>query len=173
MTKRWEAKRAGFGRGTKDRSSSYRFYPIALAGLLDQIFLPVCTRAAPCLLRASMVFSVLLLFWLWKINAQSSSSTPFFPSFLSSFRSCSRFRVSYGENLISLQSSFSLVENISDENIPYWIRTSFLGRKVINFLLLLFTVAKCSERRENVDVRCWLIIGMIKTTQREIKDTRT
>lgn len=67
----------------------------------------------------------------------------------------------------------SLVENISDENIPYWIRTSFLGRKVINFLLLLFTVAKCSERRENVDVRCWLIIGMIKTTQREIKDTRT
>lgn len=48
MTKRWEAKRAGFGRGTKNRSSSYRFYPIALAGLLDQIFLPVCTRAACC-----------------------------------------------------------------------------------------------------------------------------
>lgn len=148
MTKRWEAKRAGFGRGTKNRSSSYRFYPIALAGLLDQIFLPVCTRAAPCLLRASMVFSVLLLFWLWKINAQSSSSIPFFPSFLSSFRSCSRFRVSYGENLISLQSSFSLSWKIFPTKIfPIGFERVFWGGK----LLIFFFFFSPLQNAQNVE----------------------
>lgn len=114
MTKRWEAKRAGFGRGTKDRSSSsYRFHPIALAGLLDpscvyRRFFFLCVHA---LLRACCArqwsFRCCCCSGCGKLTPRVPAPLRFFlPSFLPFVRvhasACRTGKIWFRSNLLSL-----------------------------------------------------------------------
>lgn len=163
MTKRcWAAKRASFGwnsigRETKDRSIP----PDSASGILRSrpdfsSFLPPCTRAACCARHVNAFFGVVVVVVVLvggKLTHRVLAPLRFF---LPSVRSCSRFRVSYEGNLISLRLSLSLVENISDTTKIFPADLNeFFGREVINFFFSI--IAKCFER-ENAPVYGWLII---------------
>lgn len=125
MTKRcWAAKRASFGwnsigRETKDRSIP----PDSASGILRSrpdfsSFLPPCTRAACCARHVNAFFGVVVVVVLvgGKLTHRVLAPLRFF---LPSVRSCSRFRVSYEGNLISLRLSLSRGKYFRhDENIP-------------------------------------------------------
>lgn len=103
----------------------------------------------------------------WKINAQSSSSTPFFPSLRSFVFTLPRVVRGKSDFAPTLSLSWKIFPTRRKYSPPIW--TSFLAEKLLIFFFSI--IAKCFER-ENAPVYGWLIIWMIKATQCEIKDTR-